>query len=96
MANSGGETSGNMAVSPGGPLDHAACDAEMARLRAVAAGGAREVRRAIAEAVNAERERAAAAERKLIVIRAECEGRSAPIFADILAIIGSEGESREH
>jgi hypothetical protein len=33
------------------------CDAELARLRAVAAGGAREVRRAIDGAVSAERER---------------------------------------
>lgn len=31
---SAAETGGNMAVSPGGPGDHAACDAEIARLRA--------------------------------------------------------------
>lgn len=33
MASFGTETAGNMAVSYGGPGDHAACDAEMARLR---------------------------------------------------------------
>jgi hypothetical protein len=30
----GGTTSGNMAISPGGPLDHRACDAKIARQRA--------------------------------------------------------------
>lgn len=30
----GRETSGNMAISPGGPLDHMACDAEIARVNA--------------------------------------------------------------
>src|SRR6266702_7617707 len=44
---------GSVAVSMGGPGDHAACDAERARLRAVAAGGARAVQRAIAAAVSA-------------------------------------------
>lgn len=44
MASFGGNTtSGNVAVSPGGPGDHAACDAEMARLRSRLA----EVRQAV-------------------------------------------------
>lgn len=47
------------------------------------------------ELVARHRARGEAAERKLAVIRAECEGRSAPVFADILAVIGSE-EGSDH
>ena len=66
---------------------------ELARLRAVAAGGAREVRRAIAEAVNAERARAEAAEAKLTEVRAALlEGGQddGTVRRRALAIIGSE------
>jgi hypothetical protein len=57
------------ALPVGAVFDREADDAEMTRLRSVAAGGAREVRRAIAEAVSAERERAGAAEATLAALR---------------------------
>ena len=89
-------TTGNAAVSIGGPGDHLACDAEMARLRAVAAGGAREVQRAITEAVSAERERAdsatamaAAAEAKLL----EYEARLRKIAAHCRERMNRPGRS---
>jgi hypothetical protein len=63
-------TSAVPAPSPGAAFDREAGDAEMARLMAVAAGGARQVQRAIAEAVSAERERAEAAEGKLAALAA--------------------------
>ena len=79
---------------------------ELARLRAVAAGGAREVRRAIAEAVNAERARADAAEAKLAEIHAYCRDECEVVneglrlvaivrASDILAITGA-GEENGH
>ena len=65
----GGETGRAEALAVPSPPVAAALDpAEVARLRAVAAGGAREVKRAIAEAVSAEKARAEAAERKLAVL----------------------------
>ena len=85
---------------------HAEGDAEMARLRAVAAGGAREVKRAIAEAVSAATARAEAAERKLAAIEEMCRRHADHVHlhcqdlgrppealvkaAEILAITGDE------
>ena len=86
-----GTTTGSMAISPGGPLDHVACFAEIARWRERAE--AAEGKLAEIEAyARAWAESAAATEWSGTVL-------STTVLADagrtILAITGTEGERRD-